>query len=110
MLRFSAALFGALSIAAPAYAITPFPDGFRSEEIAANGTTLHVRVGGHGPGDVAHRERLNRRVEIAAPLGHAVGGIIGETVTARLRLEQQREGRVAANVDPLDRIHLHCNL
>jgi pimeloyl-ACP methyl ester carboxylesterase len=49
MLRFSAALFGALSIAAPAYAITPFPDGFRTEEIAANGTTLHVRVGGHGP-------------------------------------------------------------
>jgi len=49
MLQVFAALFVALSIAAPAYAITPFPDGFRSEEIAANGTTLHVRVGGHGP-------------------------------------------------------------
>ena len=49
MFRFFAALFGALALAAPAYAITPFPDGFRSEEIATNGTTLHVRVGGHGP-------------------------------------------------------------
>jgi pimeloyl-ACP methyl ester carboxylesterase len=49
MLRVIAALFGALSIAASAHAITSFPDGFRSEEIAANGTTLHVRVGGHGP-------------------------------------------------------------
>ena len=49
MFRFFAALVGALAIAAPAYAITPFPDGFRSEEIATNGTTLHVRVGGHGP-------------------------------------------------------------
>src|SRR5271170_2527152 len=48
VLRVIAALFGALSIAAPAYAIMSFPDGFRSEEIAANGTTLHVRVGGHG--------------------------------------------------------------
>ena len=49
MFRFFAALLGAFAIAAPAYAITPFPDGFRSQEIATNGTTLHVRVGGHGP-------------------------------------------------------------
>jgi pimeloyl-ACP methyl ester carboxylesterase len=49
MFRFFAALFGALAMAAPACAITPFPDGFRTEEIATNGTTLHVRVGGHGP-------------------------------------------------------------
>src|SRR5580704_2623771 len=49
MFRFFAALIGALALAAPAYAITPFPDGFRGEEIATNGTTLHVRVGGHGP-------------------------------------------------------------
>ena len=29
--------------------VVPFPPGFRTEEIAANGTTLHVRVGGSGP-------------------------------------------------------------
>ena len=49
MLRVSAALLGALALAAPAYAITPFPDGFHSKEIVTNGTTLHVRVGGQGP-------------------------------------------------------------
>ena len=49
MLRFLAGVVGALSIAAPAYAVTPFPDGFHTAEIAANGTTLHVRVGGRGP-------------------------------------------------------------
>ena len=49
MIRSLAAVIGALSLAAPAYAVTPFPDDFHSAEIATNGTTLHVRVGGHGP-------------------------------------------------------------
>jgi pimeloyl-ACP methyl ester carboxylesterase len=40
----------ALCIAAPALAqVPPFPAGFKTQEIATNGTTLHVRVGGHGP-------------------------------------------------------------
>ena len=29
--------------------VAPFPSGFRTEEIATNGTTLHVRIGGQGP-------------------------------------------------------------
>lgn len=29
--------------------VVPFPPDFRTEEIATNGTTLHVRVGGRGP-------------------------------------------------------------
>lgn len=50
MLRFLAAATGALLFAAPALAqIVPFPAGFRTQEIPANGTTLHVRVGGQGP-------------------------------------------------------------
>jgi hypothetical protein len=28
-------------------------------------------------------------------------------VTALLRFEQQREGRIAADVDPVDRVHLN---
>jgi pimeloyl-ACP methyl ester carboxylesterase len=48
------ALFAALglllALAAPAFAgYGDFPRGFRTEEIKTNGTTLHVRVGGHGP-------------------------------------------------------------
>jgi pimeloyl-ACP methyl ester carboxylesterase len=38
-----------LLIAAPAFAIQPFPASFRSQEIKTNGTTLYVRVGGSGP-------------------------------------------------------------
>lgn len=34
---------------APAGQIVPFPADFRIEEIAINGTTLHVRTGGQGP-------------------------------------------------------------
>ncbi|HMI18127.1 MAG TPA: alpha/beta hydrolase [Sphingomonas sp.] len=36
--------------AAPAVAqVEPFPPAFHTQEIATNGTTIHVRIGGHGP-------------------------------------------------------------
>jgi len=39
-----------LLIAAPAVAqVQPFPTEFHDQEVATNGTTLHVRVGGKGP-------------------------------------------------------------
>jgi pimeloyl-ACP methyl ester carboxylesterase len=47
--RYSNALLTALLIAAPACALEPFPSSFHTQEIQANGTTLHVRVGGKGP-------------------------------------------------------------
>src|SRR2546421_9387913 len=41
---------GALAIALPAMAqVPPFPASFRTQEIVANGTTIHVRLGGVGP-------------------------------------------------------------
>lgn len=43
-------LLSAIAIApAPASAYGEFPQGFIVKEVATNGTTLHVRVGGHGP-------------------------------------------------------------
>lgn len=46
----TAAALIALSVA-PAHAAeaTDFPASFRTQEIATNGTTLHVRIGGRGP-------------------------------------------------------------
>lgn len=44
-----AALIAAPLFVAPALAIEPFPAAFKTREIATNGTTLHVRVGGSGP-------------------------------------------------------------
>jgi pimeloyl-ACP methyl ester carboxylesterase len=41
--------FLALLIAAPAFALEPFPSSFHTQEINTNGTTLHVRIGGEGP-------------------------------------------------------------
>ena len=32
-----------------AASVQPFPSAFRVEDIQTNGTTLHVRIGGHGP-------------------------------------------------------------
>lgn len=49
MLKFALAL-GALAFAAPAVAQVPdFPASFKTQEIATNGATIHVRVGGQGP-------------------------------------------------------------
>jgi pimeloyl-ACP methyl ester carboxylesterase len=40
----------ALAFAAPTLAgVQPFPKGFRTADIATDGATIHVRVGGHGP-------------------------------------------------------------
>ncbi|HEV7259630.1 MAG TPA: alpha/beta hydrolase [Bosea sp. (in: a-proteobacteria)] len=45
-----AAMLGALAFAAPATAQVPdFPSSFKAQEIATNGATMHVRVGGQGP-------------------------------------------------------------
>lgn len=48
MLRLMFAAF-ALLFVTPAFAVQPFPAAFKTQEIAVNGTTLHVRVGGSGP-------------------------------------------------------------
>jgi pimeloyl-ACP methyl ester carboxylesterase len=42
-------LLATLLSAAPAFAIEPFPSSFHATEIKTNGTTLYVRIGGHGP-------------------------------------------------------------
>ena len=52
-------------------------------------------------------ERLDRREHLAVEQRQPVGRVIGERVAALLRLQQQGEGRIALDVDPLDRIHLH---
>src|SRR5262245_31315867 len=50
MLRFWGAAFALALVASPSAArIEPFPSAFQVREIATNGTTLHVRVGGKGP-------------------------------------------------------------
>jgi pimeloyl-ACP methyl ester carboxylesterase len=50
MLRPLLALLGALLFASSAAAqVPPFPASFHTQEIATNGATIHVRVGGSGP-------------------------------------------------------------
>ena len=46
---FLACMAAALLTALPAAADGIFPPGFHNREIATNGTTLHVRIGGKGP-------------------------------------------------------------
>jgi pimeloyl-ACP methyl ester carboxylesterase len=48
MLRLSTVALSALLIASPALAVESFPASFHTEDVKTNGTTLHVRIGGHG--------------------------------------------------------------
>ena len=57
--------------------------------------------------DVLHRERLGHGLDAAAAEPQAVGGVVQQPVAARLRLEQQGEGRIARDADARDRVHLH---
>jgi pimeloyl-ACP methyl ester carboxylesterase len=45
----AALTLSSLLTTASAHAVEPFPAGFKASDIAVNGTTLHVRVGGTGP-------------------------------------------------------------
>jgi pimeloyl-ACP methyl ester carboxylesterase len=45
----AAVLLLAVLDAVPAQALAPFPPGVRTREIAVDGATIHVRVGGQGP-------------------------------------------------------------
>ena len=58
-------------------------------------------------GLVAHLERLHRREHPRIAQREPVRGVIGDAVAALLRFQQQGEGGVAPDIDPLDRIHLH---
>jgi pimeloyl-ACP methyl ester carboxylesterase len=50
MNRLSVAVaLSAILLAVPALAVESFPPSFHTQEIKTNGTTLYVRVGGHGP-------------------------------------------------------------
>jgi pimeloyl-ACP methyl ester carboxylesterase len=49
MFRAVLAAIIAATLASPAFAVEPFPAGFKTQDIKTNGTTLHVRVGGSGP-------------------------------------------------------------
>ncbi|HEY0106003.1 MAG TPA: alpha/beta hydrolase [Rhizomicrobium sp.] len=50
MHRFAFGALVALLCLAPASArVLPYPPSFQARPVATNGTTLHVRVGGHGP-------------------------------------------------------------
>ena len=49
-LHVAAYLLATFTFAFPTLAkVQPFPAGFRTQDIATNGATIHVRVGGQGP-------------------------------------------------------------
>ena len=55
---------------------------------------------------VAHGELLHRRHQLLAAQRKLVGSVIREAVAALLCLQEQRKGRIAADVDTRDGVHL----
>ena len=58
-------------------------------------------------GRVADHQRPHRRRYLAVGQREAIGRVIGQRMSAALRFQQQRESRIAADIDPLDRVHLY---
>ena len=48
-MRIAVAVLAGMLLAAPAFAVEPFPAAFKTQTIKTNGTELYVRVGGKGP-------------------------------------------------------------
>jgi len=63
--------------------VQPFPPGFRTENIQANGATLYVRVGGQGPAVVLLHGYGETGDMCAAPGGGACGAKIVPSSGAR---------------------------
>ena len=61
-------------------------------------------------GDVAYGEFLDGGKDAGVEQRQPVGRVIREPVAALLCFQQQGEGGVALDIDPLDRIHLHRNI
>jgi hypothetical protein len=57
-------------------------------------------------GLVAHAQGLDRRHQFLAAQRELVRRVIGQAVAALLRLQEQRKGRIAADVDARDGVHL----
>src|SRR6266436_8087013 len=74
MFRLVMIALGAVVVSLPAAAeLRPFPGAFRTHEIATNGATIHVRVGGRGPAVVllhGYGETGDMWAPLAAELVH----------------------------------------
>ena len=57
-------------------------------------------------GLVAHGQQLHRRHQLLAAQRELVRRVIGKLVAALLRFQHQRKGRIAADVDTRDGVHL----
>jgi hypothetical protein len=60
--------------------------------------------------NIAHFDRLDGGKYLRSALGQLRRAVIAQPVTALLRFEQQSEGRIAADVDPVDRVHLNGDI
>ena len=58
-------------------------------------------------GDRLDGDLARSGVEAPVAVGQVVREIVIERVAELLRLEHQREGRIAGDVDRLERVHLH---
>jgi hypothetical protein len=67
---------------------------------------LGLAQGGMAALDVLDPQGLGRRGDAAVAQRQAVGRVVQEPVPAALRLDEEREGRVAGDPDALDRVHL----
>ncbi len=108
-----ALLLSVMTTLPAAAGIQPFPDSFHAQEIPANGTTLHVRVGGTGPAVVlihGYGDTGDMWAPLAAALvgGHTVVVAdlrgMGLSAVADHGFEKKNQAKDIADV--LDALHI----
>ena len=58
---------------------------------------------------VAHRKRTDARRHLAIAKRQVARAVIEQRMAPRLRFQRQRKSGIAADIDPLDRVHLDCD-
>src|SRR5262245_11479942 len=80
-----AALAAALLAWPAAAQVQPFPRSFRTQEIAANGATIHVRIGGNGPAVVLLHGygETGLKIDKIDLVTHDIGNMVGYAFAAQ---------------------------
>ena len=78
-------------------------------DVAAEVEDLRLAEAVMVAGDALDGDRIAHRPQAALGPAERVGRVMVERVAELLRLEHDGEGGIAGDVDPLERVHLHCD-
>ncbi len=59
---------------------------------------------------IAYRQWAHHREHLAIDERHPIGRVVENFMSPHLGFQEQRKGRIATDIDPLDRVHLNGDI